>query len=166
MAKSEFYSPLSCIRNLKTVNIKNPYVILQLKERDYESCAKQLCFKKVLFSKIAAIKFSKNLSKVEYKINFIDENYTKGSLRNDIVLGLRAAYNNSQNVTNNCSKKKVRKTEKKFEISRKKSNQSLVESTPREEFYISRDESCHTENDFILYARYRPAIFYWFIKYT
>lgn len=92
MDKTEFYSPLSFIRNLKSVNKRQPYVILQMKNddfKDYESCSKQLAFKKIPFSKVASLKFSQNVAEIEYKNSHSEEIFTKVSLRPQISQGLR-----------------------------------------------------------------------------
>ncbi|KAF5282318.1 hypothetical protein FQR65_LT14372 [Abscondita terminalis] len=58
MNKTEFYSPLSFIKNLKSVNTKKPYCILQMRDEDfidYEACSKKLSFNKIPFSKVASL---------------------------------------------------------------------------------------------------------------
>lgn len=76
MNKTEFFSPLSFIRNLKSVNMKKPYCILQLEESafiDFESCAKKLSFKNIPFSQVAALRFTQSMSEVEFKLTHADD---------------------------------------------------------------------------------------------
>lgn len=83
MNKSEYYSPLSFIRNLKSVNTKYPYSILQMQDndfKDFESCAKKLSFNKIPFSKIATIKFTQSFSEVEYTLRH-GEAFNKETLK-------------------------------------------------------------------------------------
>lgn len=57
--------------------------------KDYESCSKQLAFKKIPFSKVASLKFSQNVAEIEYKNSHSEEIFTKVSLRPQISQGLR-----------------------------------------------------------------------------
>lgn len=80
--KTEFYSPLSFIRNLKSVNLRKPYCILQLTDedfKDFESCSKKFAYHQIPFSKVVAVKFTQNLWEVEYKLQF-ENDFIKKSL--------------------------------------------------------------------------------------
>lgn len=53
MNKTEFYSPLSFIKNLKSVNTKNPCCIFQMTDedfKDFKNFSKNVSFNKIPFS--------------------------------------------------------------------------------------------------------------------
>lgn len=63
MSQIEFFSPLGFIKELKQVNKKNPFVIIQMKESDfmnYEECSKQMKYDNIPFTKVCSMKFSKS----------------------------------------------------------------------------------------------------------
>ncbi|XP_031355412.1 uncharacterized protein LOC116179702 [Photinus pyralis] len=95
MAKTEFYSPLSFMRNLKSVNNRKPYKILQMRDedfKDFEKNAKRLSFNKIPFSKVAALQFTQNLFEVGYKLKHGDD-FVMQTLKNDRALGIPSRRN-------------------------------------------------------------------------
>lgn len=65
MSQIEFFSPLGFIKELKKINTKNPFTIIQLKELDfmnYEECSKHLKYDDIPFTKVCTIKVRFNRS--------------------------------------------------------------------------------------------------------
>lgn len=84
LKKSEYYSPLSLIRLLLKVSSRNPYRVIQLKEVDfvdYKSYAIQFNYKIVPFSQVVALKFSKSIFEIEYKVSHANNEWKKVSIR-------------------------------------------------------------------------------------
>lgn len=69
MNKTEFYWPLSFIKNLKSVNHTKTLKILRLSL-------------KIPFSKVASLRFTQILSEVEYKLSHAD-NFISETLKPD-----------------------------------------------------------------------------------
>lgn len=86
MKKAEFFSPLGFIRNLKSVNKKHPYVIIQMKDMDfknYEECTTHFDYKKVPFAKVVSLKFTQELNIVQYKTSHVEKGYTPAIILNE-----------------------------------------------------------------------------------
>lgn len=89
MAKIEFFSPVSFLRELKVVNKRNPLTVLQMKDDDffnYEECSSKLKYSKVPFTKVSVLKFtSNNLYEVSYKISHICDEYQQAVIWDVVV---------------------------------------------------------------------------------
>jgi hypothetical protein len=85
MSVSEFYSPVSFLRIMLKVNRKKPYHIIQMhrdKFKDYQSCAKQLNFKLIPFTKeVVALKFTQSLFEIDFKTSHMDEDWIKVNVK-------------------------------------------------------------------------------------
>lgn len=84
MSQIEFFSPLGFIKELKQVNKKNPFVIIQMKESDfmnYEECSKQLKYDNIPFTKVYTMQFSKSdLTEVRFKRSHTNNEFIKVSI--------------------------------------------------------------------------------------
>jgi hypothetical protein len=84
MSNIEFFSPLSFVKELKKVNKKHPFLIMQMRDQDfknYEECSKQLKYENVPFTKVSTLKFTNNdITQVAFKKSHLDEEFLKVSI--------------------------------------------------------------------------------------
>jgi len=65
----DVFSPVGLVRVLKQVNVKQPFVIIQMREfMDYKAAAKKLNFSSLPFTKVKLIKYIKSESSVKLQI--------------------------------------------------------------------------------------------------
>nr|CAI5842815.1 unnamed protein product [Callosobruchus analis]CAI5864804.1 unnamed protein product [Callosobruchus analis] len=88
LQKTEYYSPLSLIRILLEVNLKNPYKIHQMQLKDFlnfQSISSLLHYHNIPFSKVAVLQFSKVTPHiVRFKTSYAQDHFTEieiGSLQ-------------------------------------------------------------------------------------
>lgn len=88
MAQKEFFSPLSFMKELKQVNKKNPFIIMQMTEQDFknfEECSKQLKYENIPFTKVCAMKFTNvDLTEICFKKSHLDEDFVAISINPSI----------------------------------------------------------------------------------
>ena len=80
MHVAEFYSPASFLRVLLNCHRQRPYKIMQMQKgnfKTFSSCSSQFDFKKIPFSKVVEVRFSREYSKVKYKTCRTADSYTE-----------------------------------------------------------------------------------------
>lgn len=89
MVLKEFYSPLGFIRELKQVNKKKPFVIMQMKTDDfknYEECASKMNYNRIPFTKVTSMQFKNtDINYVEYKLSHTEDDFSQKSLIYDVI---------------------------------------------------------------------------------
>ena len=68
MPVAEFYSPVSFLRVLLNCHRQRPYEIMQMQKRNFKtfsSCSSLFDFKKIPFSKVVEVRFSREYSKMK-----------------------------------------------------------------------------------------------------
>ena len=82
MRVSEFFSPVSFLRVLIKTHRGKPYRVMQMMPndfKDYHICAKTFQYNKVPYTKVKALKFTKNTSVVLYK-TYLEKNFQDATI--------------------------------------------------------------------------------------
>nr|CAH7721860.1 unnamed protein product [Callosobruchus chinensis] len=88
LQKTEYYSPLSLLRILLKVNLRNPYKVHQMQLKDFlafHTVSSLLHYHNIPFSKVVVLQFSKSTPHiVRFKSSYTQDNFTEveiGSLQ-------------------------------------------------------------------------------------
>lgn len=86
MALKEFYSPLGFIKELKNLNKKKPFVIMQMKTDDFEECASKMNYNRIPFTKVTSMRLKNtDINYVEYKLSHTEDDFSQKSLIYDVI---------------------------------------------------------------------------------
>lgn len=78
-SKDELHSPLSVLRKLLNIRLRKPYIIYQMKKKDFKdfkSCSKLRDFKDIPYTKIKHI-YKNNSSEIKYRTTLASEDFHK-----------------------------------------------------------------------------------------
>lgn len=89
LSVNEYFSPMGLIRLLKNVNIRNPFVIIQMQPFDVKDFGKysKICFqyKSVPFSKLKMLRFTQIQYELEYSLDYETLNMTNTVIRRTVT---------------------------------------------------------------------------------